>query len=101
MCSPGESCVVFHCTMNGGVESGAPIGAPSAKNCTLGVPVWDAATAPTLTMADTVSPASGSDIVTVGGPLALLFTVKKITGEVPSRPDDLSACAASQCSPFC
>ena len=59
--------VVFHATLYGAVVSSAPSRLPSRRNCTPPTPTLSAAVAVTSTVPDTVAPAAGDAMDTVGG----------------------------------
>src|SRR5207245_11134268 len=65
--APLGTVVVFQDTEYGATRSSAPRLAPSSLNCTPTTPTLSAAAAETVTVFETVAPASGALIETVGG----------------------------------
>ena len=66
VCSPSVSAVVFQASEYGLAVSAEPTLAPSTRNCTLCTPTASEALAVTVGVPDTVAPALGELIETVG-----------------------------------
>src|SRR5262245_57218050 len=66
-CGRWRAVVVFQLNVYGGVVTGAPIGAPSNRNCTPATATLSEAEAVTATVPETVVPDCGAVIATVGG----------------------------------
>ena len=83
VCSPSVSAVVFQASEYGLDVSAEPTFAPSTRNCTLCTPTASEALAVTVGVPDTVAPALGELIETVG---ALLSTLTATAAEVRVLP---------------
>src|SRR5215472_1436651 len=68
---PFVACVVSQLTWYGALVTGAPRFAPSSRNCTDVTPTLLLALACTLTLADTVAPATGAVTETTGGTVSV------------------------------
>ncbi|PYQ38251.1 MAG: hypothetical protein DMF77_24595 [Acidobacteria bacterium] len=70
----------------GAVVSSDPAFAPSTRNCTPATPTLSEALAETVITPETVAPADGAVIVTVGGVVSIGVTVNPHTWSVPAGP---------------
>src|SRR2546430_17389857 len=80
LCAPSEASVVFQLVGYGAVVTSAPRLAPSSLNCTPTTPTLSVALAETEIVPETVEPADGAVIETVGGVtsgMALLTSFEK------------------------
>src|SRR4029079_4362276 len=80
---PLASPAVLYETEKGAVVSSAPALAPSTRNCTPATPTLSAALAETVMVPETVAPAAGAVIATVGGVVSGAVSTKLQTVSAP------------------
>ncbi len=102
VCAPLATEAVFHETEYGEAVSSAPRLAPSSLNCTPTTPTLSEAFAVTLSVDETVCPAEGAVIETVGLVVSAtwLLTVTETDVLVVEFPAASRATAVSVCAPF-
>jgi len=98
-CVPLEAVLVFHDWLYGAAVNSAPRFVPSSLNCTPTTALSSVAFAETVTVAETLDPAAGAVMATVGGVVSL-STVTVTTVVVPVFPAASLATAVSVCDPF-
>src|SRR5438045_4225636 len=76
LCVPLAAAVVYQEVVYGEAVSAAPTLLPSIWNCTLATPTLSEAFALSVTLPETVAPLEGAVMLTVGGVVSLLVTVK-------------------------
>src|SRR5258708_7076427 len=99
VCEALLAVVVFQATEYGAVVTSAPRFAPSSLNCTPTTPTLSDALAPTVVVPDTVAPAAGAVMLTVGGVVSLK-TVTVAAAAVAVLPAPSRATAVTVCGPL-
>ena len=79
---PFTAVVVFQLTEYGATRSSAPRVAPSNLNCTPATPMSSLALAVTLTVPETVVPAAGAVMLTVGGVVSAVTVIVALASRV-------------------
>ncbi len=98
--APAVPLRVSQSTEYGAVASSAPRAAPSRKNCTPATPTLSDASADTVTVPDTVLPAAGAVMDTVGAVGSAPCTVTPTAADVVWLPEPSLARAVSECAPL-
>ena len=100
VCDPFDVAVVIHEKLYGALVSSAPTCVPSRRNATLATATLSDAFMETVTGPETVAPAAGAVIDTVGGTVSgVLATVTTTLGAKPKLPAASRAFADSVCEP--
>src|SRR5256885_8477791 len=99
LCEAFCAVLLSQATWNGAAVTSAPRFAPSSLNCTPATPTLSVALAMTITVPETVAPATGELIETAGG-VRSFITVTVTDADVPPTPATSRATAVMLCEPL-